>query len=64
MRLYKKICHSGKFSLRAAKENLSGIRFGFLPIENQMGFRINFLSPKGEEKILRNDDGVKVLRMA
>jgi hypothetical protein len=23
--------------------------------KNQMGFRINFLSPRGEEEILRND---------
>jgi hypothetical protein len=39
-------------------------RFGFLPKENQIGSPINFLSPYGEEKILRNDAGFKVTGVA
>jgi hypothetical protein len=35
---------------------LSGIPFGSLSRKNQLGFRINFLSPDGEEKVLRNDE--------
>jgi hypothetical protein len=50
--------HSGKIAFdalsSAANAILSGIPFGGLPQENQMGFRINFLS-LCEEKILRND---------
>jgi hypothetical protein len=51
---FNKNRHSGKFSLRAlgAKENLSGIRFGFfLAIKNkQIGFRIKSHFCQQEQK--------------
>jgi hypothetical protein len=43
------------FSAQQENTVLSGIRFGFFRVTKQIGFRINFLSPCGEEKVLRND---------
>jgi hypothetical protein len=47
--------NQNKFVIPDAPKGRSGIRFGFFRYKNQIGFRINFLSPRGEEKVLRND---------